>query len=495
MILAGIIAAVALLAFRPGVSIAKSLISTPRSAPTNTGVWFVIGLTDAGPTTPTLIQSMADYAYYFGSRVSYSSLYDALNTFFQEGGAQAYVARVVGPAAVTAFKNLLDAGAAVSLVASAKGPGAGSDTTHGNSLKVAVLAGVVSGYRIQVTDSANNVLETSPDLQVQQDAVNWSVASQYLNITLGASANVPAVAAAASLAGGLDDRASITDTQRQNALNLFSQDYGPGQVSAPGLTADSVHQMLVAHADLKNRVAILDLPDTATTATLLTSIVNTRSAGIAGAGFAPWLQVPGPVAGSIVTVPPSALIAALCARNDGDFNQDTPWAGEAGIARYVTGLSQPSWDGATRQSLNAGGVNVIRNMWGSIRNYGWRSIVDPVGANGGWNNLANIRLAMAISAQGNLIGEQYIFDVLDGQGIEIGHYQAALTQMLADFYAAGALYGETPGDAFYVDVGSNVNTPQTLANNELHAVLNVKMSPMAEFVQINLVKVPITQAP
>jgi hypothetical protein len=494
VILGLILALLAVLGFRPGTSIVKSLISTPRSAPTATGVWFVVGQTDAGPTTPTLLQSMSDYAYYFGSRVSFSSLYDAINTFFQEGGAQVWVARTVGPAAVTASHNFLDGAAAVSLIVSAKGPGAGSDTKHGNSLKVAILAPVVSGFRVQVLDSASNALETSGDLATQQDAVNWSKTSQYVNISLGASALNPAVVAATSLTGGADDRTNITDTQRGNALALFTADLGPGQVSAPGLTTDSLHQLLVAHADANNRTAILDLPDTATAATLETSVVNTRSAGIAGAAFAPWLTTPGPTSGSVITVPPSAFIAALAARNDTEFNQDTPWAGDQGIAQYITGLSQPSFDDATRQNLNASGVNVIVSKYGAIRNYGWRSIVDPFGSNADWVDLGNVRLAMAIAAQADLISEEFLFSVLDGQGIDISLYQGALTAMLMDFWQAGSLFGATTADAFFVDVGSAVNTPQTLANNELHAVLNVKMSPMAEFVQINIVKVPIGQA-
>jgi hypothetical protein len=491
--IAAIVALLAALSYRPGVSIVKSLIATPRSAPTNTGVWFVTGQTDAGPTTPTLLQSMADYAYYFGSRVTFSGLYDAINTYFQEGGAQVWVARVVGPAAVTASKNLNDAGAAVSLVAAAKGPGAGSDTTHGNSLKVAVLAGVVTGFRLQVLDSANNPLETSGDLANQQEAVNWSRTSQYINITIGASLNNPAVAAAAALTGGNDDRAAITDTQRAAALALFTLDMGPGQVSAPGITSDTAHQNLIAHADTHNRVAILDLPDTASSSTLQTSAVNARTGGIAGAAFAPWLTTPGPTAGSVVTVPPSSFIAALCARNDGDFNQDTPWAGQQGVANYVTGLSQVAWDDATRQTMNASGVNVILSKFGTIRNYGWRSTVDPLGPSNGWINLGYVRLAMAIAAQGDLIAEEFLFSVLDGQGIDIANFQGALGAMLMEFYQAGSLYGDTPSDAFFVDVGPTVNTTATLANNELHAILNVRMSPMAEFVQINIVKVPITQ--
>lgn len=491
--LIGLLAMLVGLAYRPGVSVSTSTSPTPRSSPTDTGIWFVVGLTDAGPTIPQQIFSMLDFNRIYGGRFGYNStLYDALTGYFFEGGYSAWIGRVVGPAAVTASHNLLDGVAAISLVASAKGPGAGSDTTHGNSLKVAVLAGVVSGYRIQVLDSASNVLETSGDLTTQQDAVNWSVGSLYLDITIGASANVPVVAAAASLAGGTDDRANIVDAQWQAALDLMTSDLGPGQVSAPGRTTDSGHAQLAAHAVAKNRVAILDLPDTSSAGTLEASAVAARGNGEKAAAFAPWLRAAGAVTGTIVTVPPSALIAGLCARYDAIYTPDQAYGGDLGEARYFTGVSQPAWDAPTRDALNKSSVNVIRSMYGSVRVYGWRSIVDPI-VTPAWVDFGNVRLAMAIEARAKDIGESYIFQTLDGAGTTIGHFAAALTAMLNEYWTAGALYGATPDDAFFVDVGPSVNTPTTIANNELHAVLNVKFSPMAEFVQIVVNKVPITQ--
>jgi hypothetical protein len=66
--------------------------------------------------------------------------------------------------------------------------------------------------------------------------------------------------------------------------------------------------------------------------------------------------------------------------------------------------------------------------------------------------------------------------------------------MLLAFYNEGSLYGTTPQEAYSVDVGSSVNTPTTIANGELHAVLSVRMSPDAEWVVIEVVKVASNQA-
>lgn len=474
---------------RPGTAITLRTTPPVRSAPTDTGVWFVTGLSDKGPLTPQIVESMADFERIFGLRQSYSVLYDALDLFFHEGGRRVQVSRVVGPAAVSAFKNLLDGVAAISLIVTAIGPGA-----WGNNLKAAVLAPLVAGYRIQIQDSGGVPLETSPDLADQQAAVNWAKSSQYVRITIGASALVPVAAAGAALATGNDDRLNITDTQWLNALNLFTADLGPGQVSAPGRTSDTGHQQLMSHADTNNRTAILDLPDTATSATLLASVSTARSTlGKRGGAFAPWVIMPGVTVGTTRVVPPSGFVAAACARIDVEENPNVPAAGAQGVAQYAFDVSQLPWDGPTRNSLNSGGVNVIRDVFGFPRIYGWRSMVDPI-AEPNWISLGNSRLYMAIAALAGNIAEVYVMKEIDGQGMTISAFGGALKGMLIPFYNEGALYGENPDDAFFVDVGSQVNTLARIAANELHAVLSLRMSPFAEWVQIEIVKVGVTES-
>lgn len=476
------------MATRPGVSIIQRSTPPVRSAPTDTGVWFVAGLTDAGPTTPTLIRSMADYGRIFGQRVSYSVLYDALDVFFREGGNRAYVSRVVGPDAVTAHLDLLDGAAGVSLTATAIGPGA-----SGDSYKVGVRAGVGDGtFVIFVTDATDNELEASPDLEDTDAAVLWAQGSSYIRLALGASANDPAVAAAASLAGGDDDRASITDTEWATALGNMSGDLGIGQVSAPGRTSDVGHQQLLDHAESNRRTAILDAPDSATQGTLTASAAAASGGERFGGMFWPWLVVPGVVSGTTRTVPPSALVAGKLAANDAaGLGANAPAAGVNGVASYVVGLSQDP-GALDRQTLNEAGVDVIREMFGSVRIYGWRSLVNS-NADPGWVDLGNARLYMAIAGEGAAIGEQFMFDKIDGQGKTISAFNGALAAMLARYYQNGDLFGASASDAFFVDTGAQVNTDETLANNELHAVLNVRMSPFAELVEIEIYKRPITE--
>src|SRR5262245_2146196 len=92
---------------RPGVDVTVVEAPPQREAPTSVDPWFVVGVTERGPAGQArLIHSVAEYVKYYGERVAYGLVYDALDVFFTEGGARAYVSRVVGPAAMEATATL-----------------------------------------------------------------------------------------------------------------------------------------------------------------------------------------------------------------------------------------------------------------------------------------------------------------------------------------------------------------------------------------------------
>lgn len=472
---------------RPGVDVTLLDIPGSVSLPTDTGTAFVAGLSDRGPVLPTLIQSLSDFVTVFGDRQTYSVLYDWMDLFFREGGNQCYVSRVVGPAATVGTHNLLDAGAAISLVASAIGPGAWSA-----NYKVAVVAGSVAGtFVIQVTDANNVVLEDSGNLVDQNSAIVWARSSKYIRLALGPSALIPAVAAATALSAGNDDRLNITDAQWQTALDVMTSDLGPGQVCEPGRTTTTAYNQLIGHANTHNRVAILDLPDSPTIATLESGIgaLDARFA----AAFAPWIVIPGLVQSTTRTVPPSALIAGLIGKNDNALGTNQPSAGNAGVSSYAIGVSQPAWSDTDRAALNIAGVNVIRNWPSGVRVYGWRSLANPT-TDQNWIDFGNARLFMDISAELAQVGENFTFEDIDGQnGQTINAFHDALAGTLMAHWNNRELFGDTPDLAFDVDTGASVNTLATIANLELHAICYVKMAPFAEYVAIQVVKRSITE--
>jgi hypothetical protein len=424
----------------------------------------------------------------FGSRQSYSVLYDAVETFFGEGGNRVFIGRVVGPGATLGTLNLMDSGAGVSLVVNANGPGAWSA-----NYKVGIIAGTApQSVQIQVSDASNNILEQSGDLLTQGAAVAWSAYSNYVRITLGATALMPVPVALTAMSAGNDQRAAVTDNEWAVALASFSLALGPGQVSQPGRSSSVAYNQIKTHVEANNRVGILDLPNSPTS-----TVIKAAAAGVTSrfcASFGPWVVIPGLTVGTVRTVPPCALVAGLVARNDPSLSTNAPAAGNEGISKYCTDLSQPDWDDPTRTDLNNNACNVIRRMLGGIRNYGWRALVNSVN-DPSWVNFGNGRLYMDLSAELNAIGENYVFAQIDGQnGQTINLFNAALSGAMLAHYQAGDLFGDTADEAYNVNTGSSVNTLQTLANNELHAVVTLKMSPFAEYVVIQIVKRQITQS-
>jgi phage tail sheath protein FI len=438
------------------------------------------------------LNSINDFIAKCGNRVSYSILYDAVDTFFREGGFQCYVGRVVGPAATKGNGNLLDNASAVSLAVTALGPGAQS-----SSISVQVIAGSQAGSYQLVVTYAGVVVEQSADLFTQTDGVTWAnTYSNYISIAVGASALPPVTGGAAvPLSAGTDDRSNATDTQWANALAVFTKDYGPGQVSHPGRTTDTAHLQLLSHAQANMRTALLDAPDTPTSATVKTSATNATAGGNGqyGAMFAPWLIVPGVIAGTTRTVPPSALVAGAIAESDPSKGPGAPVAGANGLANYAMNIDQPAWDDTTRDTLNTAGVCVIRFLQQQVTIFGYRSLANP-NTQPGWIGFGTSRYLQNLAFRCWNTGQQFLFMLLDGQGQAISKYQAALTALLQADYTLGEIFGATPDQAFSVDTGPAVNTPSTLAQNQMIANVSVRPSPMAELVTIQIINIPITQS-
>lgn len=483
----------------PGVTVTVSNAPAPSANPGNTGTYFLAGASQRGPVgVPIEIDSMSDFATKLGARISTSLAYDCADIFFREGGSRILFSRYTGPAAAKATLTLLDrAGSPLSTLRVDATPG-----TDGNNIKVSVANGSVTNTFVISVLYNNVVVETSTLCGAPADAAAWSTKSNYVTITdLGSATaapnNNPAVLSATALTGGTDDTSNITDTQKTNAVAVFTADLGPGQISVSGSTSATVHAAVYVNAIANNRVALLDGPDTATAATI-TALAATDQAAATDASYgtmlAPWVTYPPVATGTAVippprTVPPSACVAALMARNDGVNDANRAAAAQNGLLTQALGVTRTYVD-SDLDTLNTAGVCVIRNIPAAngVQLYGYRSLsLDP-----NWSDLANVRFRMQLVYEGQAIGQGFMFAQVDGQGHTIAAFNGALAANLATHWAAGSLYGATSDQAFAVNTDSTVNTPTTIANRELHAVQSVKMSPSAEHVFETIVRFPIT---
>jgi hypothetical protein len=339
-------------------------------------------------------------------------------------------------------------------------------------------------------------LERYSNLATKAAAQSALTTSNYVTYTDGPNAANPTAIAATPLAGGVDDTAGVVDASWQTALDKFTKDLGPGQLMAPGQSTLIRYTALLQHAQDNNRVALLDPPDTGTVATLVASAATARVLTTArfGAYFAPWVVGPGVLPGTTRDFPPSPMVAGIMSRNDGaGLNPNEPAAGGLGQSRYAIRPKFLFLDSERTISLNPGSVNTIILKYGGVRNYGYRTLVDP-NTLAKYVNFGHARLYMGVAARADAIGESYLLKQIDGRRLLINQFGGELTSMLSQYWAAGALYGSTPETSFNVDVGPQVNTDTTIANQELRATLTLRPSEFAEMITIEIVKVPITQA-
>jgi hypothetical protein len=443
-----------------------------------------------------LLNGPADAAVKIGDRVSYSAARDAMDIV----GASSYFARVVGPNPVLATLNMTATG--VTHTINAKTVGDWANGAAGG-LSVQVIQGPAGGasYRQYVVFLNAVEVERSPEfadnIASRQAVVDYSVSLTYVNITLGAGSGIPAVAAAANLAGGTDDRANAGETEWAAAINRFTPDLGPGQVSMLGRTTDTAHTNLLAHALASNRFALLDGPNTLVKATLLANASPLRALLTApyGALYAPWVSYPGTAPGTTRTLPPSMFVARAMASNDATDGPNQPSAGDWGLIGDALGLGFTAAIPLTDldyQDLNAAGVDMLRVINGILGIYGARTLADPATKPLKWK-ASNQRLEMLIKAECGEVGQQFQFREIDGQGITLAAWHGALTERMLRLYNRGDLYPDPldrrPETAFVVETGPTVNTAALIADGILSAEIAYRPSSFAELVRVKVTNV------
>lgn len=475
---------------------------SPNVPTSGLGTAFFIGQAASGSTgKAVLITSLAQYVQIFGARTfngATATLYDAVDTFFQEGGAQCYISRVSGASGVTATHTFVDrAGSPLStLTVSALGRG-----TYGNAITVAISDGVPANSFV-VTVTNGTVTEVSPPCYSPTDAVNWAATySQTVTIALVADAtaapnNNPAVVAATNLSTGVDDT-SPADALWVTALASFSLDLGMGQVAAPGRTTPTVWEGLVNHAQVHNRFALLDGENIATASTIVTDAGTVQGATTDpsyGIMLAAWPIYAGIATGTATVayprvVAPSGPVAGAMARLAGlGNNGDVACAGSNGFLNHSTGVTQ-TYVSSDRASLDAAGVGVIRNYKGNVQLYGYTSLAqDP-----NWSEAGNCRLRMQIVDGVRAIGDGYEFADIDANGHTASAMGGQISSFLTTLYNQNCLYGATPAQAFSVNVGPSINTAVTAAARQLDAAIGVRMDETADQVIISVTRVPVTQ--
>lgn len=291
--------------------------------------------------------------------------------------------------------------------------------------------------------------------------------------------------------------------QLQDALTAFESIDELAIVAAPGLKAEqATWTALIKHCDVReDRFAILDCPENVEDPKGFpdTEKLNFGEQGPSeflpgpdknAAYYFPYIEVVDPAkmlqdedpARDIpskyrgrVYVPPSGHIAGIYSRTDEERGVHKAPAncvvrGAVDLKYYVSTPKQ--------ELLNPRGVNCIRNMNGNIVVWGARTLGGD--KNGEWKYI-NVRRLFLFLRESIDEGTQWAVFEPNDQALW-GKVRRNVTAFLTNVWRAGALFGSTPDEAFYVKCDAETNPPEIRELGQMVCEVGVSIVRPAEFV-------------
>ncbi|HEX8115910.1 MAG TPA: phage tail sheath subtilisin-like domain-containing protein [Pyrinomonadaceae bacterium] len=263
-------------------------------------------------------------------------------------------------------------------------------------------------------------------------------------------------------------------------------------VAAPGIIDRNTRSELNVHCRVRtqDRFAILDAPEVVETDgaldTTLFAPSNTNNVLPPNSDYAafyfPWIQVFDPVAklrnpqtDGFIFVPPSGHVAGVYARVDTERGVHKAPANEVLLGalglRYAVSKTQ-------QDGLNPQGVNVIRNINGNITVWGART------AGGNANSdlkFINVRRTLLFLRESIDEGTQWVVFEPNTPALW-QRITRNVSAFLTNVWRSGALFGNTPGEAFYVKCDAETNPPEVRELGQVVTEVGVAIVRPAEFV-------------
>lgn len=485
----------------PGVTINTSVRSGPAVTLLNAASQaFFVGETLRGSTTnAVLVTSLESFEATFGGYIATSFLHPTVEMFFEEGGTQCYIARVVGAAATNGTLTLLDDDAntpLASIVLDANGAGSWSTT-----IKASVTAGTVAGtFAVQIFKDDVQVATTG-NCTTQQQAVGklnlHAEASKYVLASVGASTLPPAVLAPTALSAGDADLAGVTDARRVLAMELFNDALGTGAISCPESSTQTIYSALLDHANEYSRIAILHGSSNNTIAqakTFAQTIVANEANLEHGALYFPWVFAPTAVAGVNRLLPPDGFVAAKRSKITNSNGTHNPFAGTSSQASFVVGVVTDI-DRTNGDALDNEAVNAIRIVQNSVRIYGARSLSQDT---------TNFRYITSQDTVNSIVTDAYVaieplvFTPIDGRGGVFANVESRLISVLEGYRTSGALFEAFSTNGQRLDYGYTVRCDATLnpvaqlADGKIKAKVGIRVSSIGDRIEVEIVKSALT---
>ena len=496
--------------FHPGVYIEEIERGPVPIEGVPTSLAAFLGETERGTLQPTLCTSYKDYQRYFGGVFDPGKFMPyAANGFFANGGTEVYICRLVPADAVVAQI------AAGNFLLQAVGAGVWGNRVYvsidASTTKKAAASGPTPvGFRVRVayytTAPAGNppdwftdptkgpkppYLEVFDDLVIDERSPDY-----YAKRLLGSSAFItlaPTAAAAPTdqptagvyqLAGGTDgtlplssaDYVGEVSSTRANIQGLSALLLDPYRevalVYGPNVDVPTA-QAIIAHCESSRyRFAVIDCQKTVNISTLepRNDITDTEFAAF----YYPWIHIADPDTGARKAVPPGGYMLGIYARSDAQRGVFKAPANE-----IVTGALDllVETDDATQDVLNPKGINAIRRFPGrGIRLWGARTL----SSDALWKYVSVRRLFIFLE-HSIFNGTQWVVFEPNDQRLW-ARVIDSIRLFLRTQWRAGALFGATEKEAFFITCDQTTMTQDDIMNGRLICEIGIAPVRPAEFV-------------
>jgi phage tail sheath protein FI len=496
---------------RPGVYISERLLPAPIAAVgTANAAGAAVGKFAQGPETVTLVTSWYDFVQKFGG---YNASFPAtfgVGQFFQNGGSELYVRRVLASDAVAADADLAPAvGSTAVGTVTAKNRGA-----DGNNLRVQFTPTVGGAYTLSVyreggtsssdTDATNDVLVERFSNVILTDPLSSDYAptivalnSQFISLIITDNVSAPATSVTPLTSGS--DGTAPTQSDYTAVFSDFESLSRPLVLFLPEISEDlseanalGTQNAALDWAAENNAFAVVDVPKDKTADEAITYAGSLNDTSF-GAVYYPAVYISDPLGRStsaLRKVGPAGSVAGLYLFTDKQFG---PYKAPAGLRATIRGAVavERAFTSAELDNLNTatksdgtfgGAVNALRNLPGAgVVSMGGRTLLQD----GTANRYVNMRRSLIYIRKS--LQDLTQFAVFENNSERLwAQLRTTISVFLTGYLNQGGLRGTIPADAFYVKCDAENNSATDIANGEVHIEVGVSLQYPAEFVVITL---------
>jgi phage tail sheath protein FI len=467
-----------------------------------------------------LVTSWYDFVQKFGG---YSNSYPAtfgVGSFFQNGGSELYVRRVLSTTGATVADGELVTADGDLKLADVTSKNRGNEA---NLIRVQLSQANREGYYnlTVLLESGASATDTnaSNDFIVEQfsnvlfnDATSSdfietivNTNSQYINVDVDATNaadedNVPSLNRV-PLTGGNDGNAPVAANYSSAVADFSSVDrplvlFAP-EINSQGITdAKTVVDTMIGWAQENNGFVVVDTAEAVTSAgapgltvaqalAYATSLTPTSSSA---AVYYPNIFISDPLgrsASALRKIGPAGAVAGLYIFTD---KQTGPFKAPAGLRSNIRGAVgiEKQFTTAELDSLNSTNVgspvNALRNLPGAgIVAMGARTLLQD----GSANNYVNTRRSLIFLKKS--LSDLTQFALFENNDPRLwARIRTAVSVFLTGYMNQGGLRGDIPAQAFYVKCDAENNPQSSILNNQVNIEIGVSLQYPAEFVVITL---------